>query len=52
VTGNYSTKSGASKLTVKGEKAMAVTLVAGYQNGQFQVQTLKGKALGQRVHAE
>jgi hypothetical protein len=50
VTGNYSTKSGASKLTVKGEKAMAVTLVVGYQDGQIQVQSLKGKALGQSLH--
>ncbi len=50
VTGTYNTKLGTSKLTVKGAKAMALTLVVGYQNGQIQVQSLKGKALGQSPH--
>jgi hypothetical protein len=50
VTGAYSDKSGASKLTLKGEQAMTLTLAAGFQNGQLQVQSLKGKALGQKPH--
>jgi hypothetical protein len=52
VTGTYASKSDTAKLTVKGEKAMAITLVVGFQNGQLQVQSLKGKALGQSPHTQ
>ncbi len=52
VTGTYSTKAGTSKLTVKGEKAMALTLVVSYQNGQLEVESLKGKALGQSLRTQ
>jgi hypothetical protein len=50
VTGTYSQKSGISKLTLKGQQAMTLTLVVGIQNGQIQFQSLKGKALGQKPH--
>ena len=50
VTGTYAPKSGSSKLTVKGQKAMTFTLVVGFENAQLQLQSLKGKALGQSPH--
>jgi hypothetical protein len=50
VVGSYSDKSGASKLTLKGDQGMTLTLAAGFQNGQLQLQGLKGKALGQKPH--
>jgi hypothetical protein len=50
VTGTYSPKLGTSKLTIKGQQAMTLTLAVGFQNGQIQFESLKGKALGQRPH--
>ncbi len=50
VSGSYSSKSGASKLMVKAQKAMALTAVVDFQNAQMQFQGLKAKALGQSPH--
>ncbi len=50
VAGTYSPKSDTSKLVLKGQQGMTLTLMAGFQNAQVQFQNLKGKALGQQPH--
>jgi hypothetical protein len=49
-SGTYAAKSDTSRLLIKGQQAMNLAIVAGFQNAQLQVQALKGKALGQSPH--
>ena len=51
IMGTYAPKSDMSKLTLKGQRAMTLTMAASFQNAQMQFQSLKGKALGQSPHS-